>query len=153
MEVLIGNNPFGLHMSPTPSIELLVGLPPVAPWLVSPVASVLLPPIVPERPSLVPPPASLQLELEICQSAFHAATASLGRAKVHAVAVEDARLAALAHIRAVVARHAELSTRYNILVRALRSTPQGTALASVAGLLNYDGSEDWDSDIGGVGDE
>ena len=90
----------------------------------------------------MPPPASLQLKLEICRSTFHAATASLGHAKAHTVAMEDACLAALAHIHAIVARHAELSTRYNILVWALCSTPQGTALASVAGLSNYDGSED-----------
>ncbi len=47
----------------------------------------------------------------------------------------------------------ELSTWYNVLVRALCSTPQGTALASAAGLSIYDSLEDWDSDVVGVDDE
>src|SRR5216684_1393664 len=102
MEALIGNNPFGLCVSPTPSIELLVGLPPVVLWPTSLVASIPLPPIVPEHPSLVLPP--------ICT---------------------------------IIAHHAELSTWYNILVWALHSTPQGTALASAVGLSIYDGLEDW----------
>ena len=110
MEVLIGDNPFGLCASPTSSIELLVGPPPVVLRLASLVASIPLPPIIPERPLLVLPPASLQLKLEICWSAFHATATSLGCTKVHAAAMEDARLAALAHICAVVAHHAELST-------------------------------------------
>ncbi len=153
MEVLIGDNPFGLRMSPTPSLELLAGPPPIAPQPMSPVASIPLLPIIPECPSPVPPPASLQLKLELCQSMFHATAASLSRAKAHAAAMEDTCLAALAHIHAAVARHMELSTWYNVLVRALRSTPQGTALASVAGLLIYDSLEDWDWDVVGVDDE
>jgi len=153
MEVLIGNNPFGLHTSPTPSIELLVGLPPVALQPTSLVASIPLLPIVPERPLPVLPPASLQLELELCQSTFHTTTASLSRTEVHAVVVEDACLAALAHIHTIVAHHMELSTWYNVLVQTLHSTLQGTALASTVGLSIYNSLEDWDSDVVGVGDE